>query len=93
MTNKKAQYFVREYIDRPVTKKEFLRLRDEEVKKIYVSRQHLLIENKKFTRYQLDTYEKEGLLKPIKHRGKKFFSKAEIMSIINSEPIQGKMLL
>jgi hypothetical protein len=90
MGKAKAQYFVREYTDKPVTKKEFLRLRDEEMKRTYVSRQRLL-ESKQYTKHQLDAYEKQGLLTPIKHKGKVLFPKDQLIAIIDNEPSQRKM--
>ena len=90
MAKGKAQYFVREYTDKPVTKKEFFRLRDEEIKRTHVLRMRIL-ENKQYTRSQLDELEKQGLLTRIKHKGKIFFPKDQLLGIIDSEPSQRKM--
>ncbi len=90
MAKGKAQYFVREQIDRPVTKKEFLRLRDEEMKRTHVMRQRIL-ESKQYTKSQLDAFEKQGLLTPVKHKGKVLFPKDQLLAIIDNEPSQRKM--
>ena len=93
MPKAKAQYFIQQREgSKSVTKKEFFRLRDEEVKNNYVSK-HRLIESKEYTRYQLDSYEKQGLLTPLKHKGKIFFPKEQLIKIIDSEPSQRKLSL
>ncbi len=91
MPKAKARYYIKENgVLKPVTKKEFFRLRDEEVKNNYVSQQWL-IESKQYTKHQLDSYEKQGLLTPLKHKGKIFFPKEQLIDIIDSEPSQRKM--
>ncbi len=91
MSRAKAQYFIQQGREsKPVTKKEFFRLRDEEVKSNYVSKQRL-IENKQYTKHQLDSCEKQGLLTSLKYKGKIYFPKEQLIKIIDSEPSQRKL--
>lgn len=90
MGKRKAQYFIREYIDKPVTKKEYFRLRDEEMKRTHIMRQRIL-ENKQYTLSQLNALIHDGLLTPVKYKGRIFFPKDQLLTIINNEPLQRKL--
>lgn len=80
---KKAQYFVKEYRVRPVTKKELTNLLDEDIGKTCVTQGHIL--NQKIIPFsKIRTYEKTGLLNPIYHRRKKYFKKSEIISLLKA---------
>ncbi len=83
-TNNPAQYFVREFHDRPITRKEFLHLRDAEISTSYITRRELL-KARTFTNAELNHYLKSGMCSLIKHRGKEYFIREEIQRVIKSE--------
>ena len=84
MTKSRAKYFIREYYDRLIAKKELLRRRDQEIRASYIGKQ-FLIKNKIFTKSRLTSYEKKGLLTSIVYKGRKFFKKEEVGGIIGNE--------
>ncbi len=83
-TKDPAQYFVREHYDRPITRKEFLHLRDAELSTSYITRRELL-KAKTFTNAELNQYLKSGMCSLIKHRGKEYFIREELQKVIKSE--------
>ena len=68
----------------PVTKKEFLRRRDKEVREVYVQQQHL-IKNKVFSLGQIRKYEKLGLLASVRHKGKKCFKREDALALVEEK--------
>src|SRR3989344_1998835 len=80
----KPKHFVREYYDRPVTKKELLRRQKEEIAQDYVAQRHL-VKNKVFTLASLNKYIKKGLLRTTQFNGKRMFMKEDIARIMKSE--------
>jgi len=78
------QYFIREYYDRPVSKKEFLRHKDKEIETDYVSQKHL-VDTKILTPWKIKIHEKGGLLKPIFYKGRRYFQKSEVLILLEKE--------
>ena len=62
---KNSQYYIREYIDRPVTKKDFLTMQEKEITGNGKTKQYL-IKNKIFTEKEIKKLVKEKTLIPIK---------------------------
>ena len=80
----RAKHFVREYFDRPVTKKELLRRQKQEIAEDYVEQRHL-VKNKVFTLASLNKYIKKGLLRTTQFNGKRMLMKEDIARIMKSE--------
>ena len=68
--------------DRPVTKREFLRRHDQEMRVSYVQQQYL-VDNKVFSLGQIRSYEKRNLLTAVKYRGGKYFKKSDVSALID----------
>jgi hypothetical protein len=81
MTSKRAQYFIREYHDRPVSKRELLRLQGEEMEKTCVEQKYL-VKHKIVSLGQIRRYERDGLLKPTYYMRKKYFKKDELAAVL-----------
>lgn len=81
---KKAQYYVREYYDRPVSKKEFIQKRGQEIERSCV-RQKYLLDTKLFSFRKIKFYQKQGILVPIRHRKEKYFKKDEIVALLEKD--------
>ncbi|OGM99744.1 MAG: hypothetical protein A3B91_02405 [Candidatus Yanofskybacteria bacterium RIFCSPHIGHO2_02_FULL_41_29] len=75
----KAQYYIREYFDRPVSKREFLQNKDKEVKKSCVSQKYLLA-TKTLSRGKIKAYERREILVPIWHKRRKYFITETVMN-------------
>lgn len=76
--DKKAQYCIRdEYIDRSVTKKEFLRWSKEEATKGTVSQQQL-IKSKTFTKSQIEKLIRHKVLAPSKYQSVVYFKVGDV---------------
>jgi len=82
MAGPRAKYYIREHYDRPVSKKEFLRWKDQEREKLYIGQKHLL-DYKLLSSGKIKAYEKQGLLASIRHRGRKYFKKDEVMALLD----------
>ncbi|MDO8514140.1 MAG: hypothetical protein Q7S50_01190 [bacterium] len=80
----RAKHFIREYYDRPVTRRELLRRQKEEVTAEYVA-QRLLVKNKVFTLASLKNYVKKGLLRTTRFNGKHMLLKEDLARIIETE--------
>jgi len=78
---KKAQYFIKEYHYRRVSKKEFIRRRKEDVKKDCTAQKYLL-KDKIFSRGEIAAHQKGGRLTPIWHHRRKYFERNEILSLL-----------
>jgi|SRR3989344_9607450 len=81
---KKAQYYIREQYDRPVSKREFLQKKEQEIEKSCVSQKHLL-NTKTFSLKKIRSYEKKGILIPIRHRRQKYFKKNEVIALLEKD--------
>ncbi len=81
MTNKKAEYFIREHYDRPVSKREFLRWREKEIEAAYIGQKHLL-DNKILSLAKIKAYQKGGLLTPMRHKGKVYLKRTEVVELL-----------
>ncbi len=80
----KAQYYIIERYDRPVSKREFLQKRGQEVEKSYVSQKHLL-KIKTLSLNKIKSFEKKGILIPIRHKRKKYFKKDEVIALMEQD--------
>lgn len=84
MTKIKTTYFIREYYDRPASKKEFLEHKKKEISKAYF-RQSQLLDKKLLTSWKIKAYEKSGLLKPIIYRGGKYFKQEDVLALLKRQ--------
>ena len=90
MSGKKQQFYIREYVDRPVSKKDFLREQEEQATGDGRTKQSL-IRDLIFTDSEIRKMVQNGILKPIKYRSKIYFSKEDILVAINT-PVQRTLI-
>ena len=64
-----------------VTKKDFLKRHDEEMRTAYI-RQQYLVENKVFSIGQIRNYEKNNILSSVRYKGGKYFKKSDVSALI-----------
>ena len=70
--------------DRPVTKKEFSKRMNAELKATHVACAHL-VKHKVLSKHQIETAEASGLLHAKFHKGRKFFLKEDVKHLIESQ--------
>ncbi len=77
----KIEYFVNEVISKPVSRKEFLNRQKEEIIGDCVL-QSVLLNNKSFTKSQINQLIKEKILSPIEYKSKTYFKKDKVLEAL-----------